>query len=259
MKKFVRLFFIIFRINLMQEIEFRTNLFVNSLINVGWVFSFLLFTQIVFGHVSAFGGWNKAEVMLLVVTQSLVWGILMFSVVPGMAELPKKIKQGSLDQLLTKPVSARLMLAIYNQNIDDGLAHLPVLFILVIVLSHNLNLIILFSYLLLIILGTFILYNAFFIMHTTAFWLIDLSNINHLSSTLSEVGKYPPEIFTGKLKLFFCYLIPTIFMAAVPTRVLLGEPILPSLILAITVAVITFVLSQWFWKFALKHYSSASS
>jgi ABC-2 type transport system permease protein len=76
---------------------------------------------------------------------------------------------------------------------------------------------------------------------------------------LASTGKLPPTIFKEKVKVVLCYLVPTVFIAAIPTRVLLGDPILPSLLLSTVVAIITFVISQMFWNFALRYYSSASS
>lgn len=258
MKRYIRLFLVFFRINWMQEIEFRVNFIVNSLMSLGWIISFLLFTQIIFGRVNAIAGWTKPEVILLVVTQALSWSLLMFSAIPGMDKLSEKIKRGDLDQLLTKPVSPRLLLAIGSQN-ADGLMQIPILFIMISILSGNNNPSILGSYLVLVLLGSFILYNVFFVIHTTAFWLTDLFNIGHLIESFASTGKLPPTIFKEKVRVVLCYLVPTVFIAAIPTRVLLGDPILPSLLLSSIVAIITFVISQMFWNFALRHYSSASS
>lgn len=262
MRKSIKLFFLFFIINWMQETEFRVNLIINSLMSIGWAFSFLLFTQIIFGHVNSIGGWTKPEVMLLVVTQTLSWGLLTIAVLPGMDNLSAKVKQGNLDQLLTKPISPRYLLAVSDQNID-GIARIPVLIATAILLSRNLNTVpslpTFLLYLVMVVLGTFILYNVFFIIHTTVFWLVDLSNIGHLNNIIADTAQLPPEAFNIKVRIFLGYLIPTIFIAAVPTRILLGSPGLPSLLLAIAVASVTFVLSQRFWNFALRHYSSASS
>lgn len=262
MKKSLKLFILLFKINGMQEAEYRVNMVVNSLMNIGWILSYIIFTQLIFGHVTSIAGWTRPEVVLLVITHILSADLLMFSVLPGLSNLTEKIKRGSLDQLLTKPVSPRLALAIFDQNIDDSV-RMPILVILLIILSRNINPIpsalVYITYFVLIILGSFILYNVFFILHTTAFWLIDLFNIDHLTNNISGVAQIPPDAFSIKIRLVLCYLLPTVFIAAVPTRILLGGPILPSLILAIIVAIITFIISQMFWNFALKHYSSASS
>ncbi|MDP1743501.1 MAG: ABC-2 family transporter protein [Candidatus Amesbacteria bacterium] len=258
MKRIFRLYLVFFKVNWMQEIEFRVNFAVNSMMSVGWILSFLLFTQIIFGRMNAIAGWTKPEVVLLVITQAFSWSLLMISAIPGMDKLSEKIKRGDLDQLLTKPVSARLLLAIGSQN-ADGLLQIPLLFIMISILSKNNSPLILMSYLLLVMLGSFILYNVFFMIHTTAFWLTDLFNIGHLIESLASTGKLPPTIFKEKVRVVLCYLVPTVFIAAIPTRVLLGDPILPSLLLSTVVAIITFVISQMFWNFALRHYSSASS
>ena len=262
MKKSIKLFMLFFKINWMQEAEFRVNLIVNSAMSVGWAFLMLLFTQIIFGHVSTIGGWTKQEVMLLVITQGLSWGLFTISLLPGMDSLSNKIKQGNLDQLLIKPVSARLLLAVTEQNMD-GLLRIPVLVFVLILKANSFgitpSLFTFVIYLLMILLGVFIIYNVFFILYTSIFWLVDLSNIGNLNSKIAETAQFPPEAFSLKVRIFMCFFIPTIFIAAIPTRILLGGPIILPFLLAIAVAVITFALSQMFWNFSLRHYSSASS
>lgn len=262
MKKAFRLFWLFFKINWMQEAEFRVNLFVNSLMSVGWPFLMLLFTQIIFGHVYSVGGWTKPEVMLLMITQAISWGLLTITLIPGMESLTNNIKQGTLDQMLAKPVSARLLLAITEQNMD-GLLRIPVLIITAITISKNLVNVptpsMFLAYWATLFIGIFIIYNIFFMIHTCVFWLVDLSNMGNIISKIAESAQMPPEIFIPKIRMVLCYLLPTVFMAAIPTKILLGGPIWPPLILAIIVAIITFVISQMFWNFALRHYSSASS
>lgn len=262
MKKAIKLFILFFKINWMQEAEFRVNLLINSLMSVGWAFLMLLFTQIIYGHVSTIGGWTKQEVILLVITQAISWGLLTIALLPGIDSLSNKIKQGNLDQLLVKPVSSRLLLAISDQNMD-GLLRIPVLVVILIIISRNLliipTMVTFMFYFTILILGVFIIYNIFFMIYTSVFWLVDLSNMGSLNSKIAETAQFPPEAFSLKIRIFMCYLIPTIFMAAVPTKILLGGHIWPSLILTIIVAIVTFVISQIFWNFALRHYSSASS
>ncbi len=262
MRKAIRLFFIFFKINWMQETEYRVNLLVNSLMGIIWSFTFILFVQVIFGHVRSIAGWTKLEIMLLSVTQMLTWGVMNISLLPGMSNLSGKIKQGSLDMALVKPVSPRLLMAIADQNID-GLLYIVVLFVTAMTLANNINNSLLGlsigGYILLVILGAFILSNVYLIIHSTAFWLIDLFNISHLNSTIANSAQFPPEIFNPKIRLVFCYLIPTVFISTVPTKVLLGGSILPSVLLAVIIAIFTFIISQMFWNFALRHYSSASS
>lgn len=262
MKKTRALFWQFFKVNWMQEAEFRANLIINSIMELGWSLLFLLFTQVLFGHVQAIAGWQKNEIMLLVVTRSLSMGLLRAFLLPGIERLSQKIRTGSLDMMLTKPVSTRILLAISEQNMDTYLRTL-VSAILVFGIASNMGLSIspiqFLSFWTIIILGIFSLYNVFFIMNTTAFWLTNLSNIGHLNNTLTDVAQFPPEAYEKRVRLTLLYLVPTIFMAAIPTRILLGSSFGQPLFLVTIFAVGTLVLSQWFWKFALKHYSSASS
>lgn len=262
MKKALILFFGFFKINWMQEAEFRVNLIINSLMELWWSVLFLFFSQILFGHINSIAGWHKNEVMLLIVTRSLAMGLLRAFLMPGVEHLSERIKSGSLDMLLTKPVSARLLLSISEQNMDTyirTMVSLILVVVLTIKMGFDLSIIKLLSFGIVIILGVFSLYNVFFIMNTTAFWLTSLFNIGHLNNSLTDVAQFPPEAFEARVRAVLLYLVPTIFIAAVPVKILMNGPILSSLFLVILTATVSYVISQMFWNFALKHYSSASS
>ena len=262
MRKSIKLFLLFLKVNWMQEAEFRVNLVINSLMELWWSVLFLFFSQVLFGHINSIAGWQKNEVMLLIVTRSLAMGLLRAFLMPGVEHLSDKIRSGSLDMMLTKPISTRLLITISEQNMNTYL-RIVVSIVLIIVMTsrmgYGLSFINLVSFGFVMILGVFSLYNVFFIMNTTAFWLTSLFNIGHLNNSLTDVAQFPPEAFETRVRAVLLYLVPTIFIAAVPARILMNGPILSNLIFVIITAFVSFVISQMFWNFALRHYSSASS
>jgi len=73
------------------------------------------------------------------------------------------------------------------------------------------------------------------------------------------MGKFPVDIFKGFFRIILIYVVPVAYIATFPVEALLGKVGWERIIPAIFLAVGTFALSQWFWNFALRHYSSASS
>ena len=61
------------------------------------------------------------------------------------------------------------------------------------------------------------------------------------------------------LRIIFTLLLPIAFLTTVPSRVILGDYNIVLISHAFILATLFFSLSRLFWKFALKHYTSASS
>ena len=107
--------------------------------------------------------------------------------------------------------------------------------------------------------GLFLFYNLYFFLITLNFWFTNLFNTQWLIEIFAEFGRFPTEIFKGSLRFIFTYVIPVAFIANFPLRALLGQPMITELITGLVLCVVTFVLTNRFWSFALKRYSSASS
>jgi len=76
-----------------------------------------------------------------------------------------------------------------------------------------------------------------------------------------NIARYPDAIFPPFFRLIFGWIVPVVIIANIPARLLiksLGQPWYLMLHLVIASSII-FFLSRAFWKFALRHYSSASS
>jgi ABC-2 type transport system permease protein len=108
-------------------------------------------------------------------------------------------------------------------------------------------------------LSIFIFYNLFFIFTTTNIWFMRLFNLGDLFSEIINVGRYPVYIFQKSSQAFFTYLLPVAFIATFPVQALLGRASFGRVLWGSLIGLVMFFLSQKFWLFALRHYSSASS
>jgi len=79
--------------------------------------------------------------------------------------------------------------------------------------------------------------------------------------TCLNTARYPDVICPRIFRMIFGWVIPVVIIANIPARLLiksLGQPVQLMLHLVIASSII-FWLSRIFWRFALRHYSSASS
>jgi ABC-2 type transport system permease protein len=86
-----------------------------------------------------------------------------------------------------------------------------------------------------------------------------VENLWVLSEVFAQIGRFPTDVFDAVLRRLFTYVLPVAFLATIPAKALLGKASGAFLLFAAAWAFAFFVLSRLFWRFALRHYTSASS
>ena len=246
----------------MRDLEFRFNVTLWAVMNFFWLGLMLASVHLIFGQVEAIAGWNKDKVLLLVLVQALFFDFLHIFIYKSLGRFSRLVRRGELDLALQKPVNLRFLVSTRYFDLD----HFPRMFVLFFLISRQLRMMsvqpgifALSIASLLFILGLFIFYNLFFILTTTNFWFTSLFNLGDLWSEMVDVGRAPVYIFRDKARLFFIYVIPTAFVSTFPVQMLLGEIGSVMIFVGILIGAILFALSQWFWQFALRRYSSVGS
>jgi ABC-2 type transport system permease protein len=70
----------------------------------------------------------------------------------------------------------------------------------------------------------------------------------------------PDEVFRGAFKAVFTFALPILLVSNVPVRVLADKITSPSMwLLLLGLGVAWTIISEWFWRFSLNRYTSAST
>lgn len=218
--------------------------------------------ELIFGQVDSIAGWSREEVLLLICVHGLFFDFLWTFILQNLLSFSHYIRKGELDFALLKPVNLRFLVSTRYFEFDHWLRIIFLIFLLFKLLRRIPVQLTIFSWLnfsLLFFLGLFIFYNFYFMITTTNFWFINIYNLEDLFHEISQVGRVPVYVFQRGMRFIFTYIIPVAFIATFPVQVLLGRSDSKITVLALVLALISFFLSQKFWNFALKHYSSASS
>src|ERR1051326_6323916 len=183
-------------------------------------------------------------------------------IAPNMREIMNQVRQGTLDFVLLKPVSAQFMATFRTLNIWRIVnvmvgTSLSVYTITPLGLQIGFGQAAMFAVALAA--GLAVVYSVWLFLVTLTFWFVKLENIEQLVWQAFESGRYPIDIYPVWLKFGLTYVIPVAFIITVPAKALSGK--LDSLFLpvAILVAAAMLILSSAFWRFGLKHYTGASS
>jgi ABC-2 type transport system permease protein len=116
-------------------------------------------------------------------------------------------------------------------------------------------------YLAALIFGVAVHYSIMLSLAAVSFWIVRAQGLVYGYFNFLNIARYPDVIYPRIFRFVFGWIIPVVIIANIPARLLiksLGQPawLMFHLIAASTIA---FWLSRVFWRFALRHYSSASS
>ena len=242
------------------ELEYRLNFAIAAFTSVanlvGSIFSLFLFYRT--GY--TFSGWSWTEAIIVLGFFTLLQGFSATFLAPNLNKIVEQIEKGTLDFVLLKPISSQFWLS--TRVISPwGLPDLFFGIILIVYGGSQLGLSFT-DYLIALIplcFGFIVLYSLWFILGATSIWFVKIYNVTEVLRGFLEAGRYPIAAYPTVYRFFFTFIIPVAFLTTVPAQAMLGKTEIVWLFGAGFLALILFIISIAFWRFALRFYTSASS
>lgn len=242
--------------------EFRAQFFAGIIGYLIWTGVSLLFIQAVFGQVGAVRGWSQPEMWVLygtyVILESLCYGLLG----PNMFRFPALVREGGLDQALTKPVNTQFFVSTRYLDPNGVLNGVPGFALLLYGLrrtGHWPGAAEWALWLALLLCGLVMAYCIWFLCVTWAIWAVKLEAIAVVFDPMMQMARFPLQVYPQRLQIFLIVMLPVAFLTTFPAEALLGRGRPAALAGALALAALLLWLSHRFFNFALRYYSSASS
>ncbi len=258
----LRLLATFFRLGAMNELQYRTNFWL-QLGRTGIDLGAALFAvYVVYGHTDQLNGWQAAELIALLGVWTLMSGLVGLVVQPGMERLVEDVREGTLDFTLTKPEEAQVLVSIGQVRVwrlVDVAVGAAVIAGALAWLGRRTGLEEAGVFALTLCSGGAIIYSFWLMLSTVSFWFVRVGNILMVFHSLYRAAKWPVTIYPGWMRMVLTFVVPVAFAVTVPAGALVGR--LPGEWLAGTVALAAamLVLSRLFWQAGLRRYSGASA
>ncbi|HEX9117602.1 MAG TPA: ABC-2 family transporter protein [Anaerolineae bacterium] len=258
----LRLFGTLIKINLQQELAYRTDTVVNILLNLMWLGWELLSLSIIFSNTPALGGWGLGHLIALLGVFRLV-NMLMAGVIwPNTEKFNTALRDGTLDYTLLQPVNSLVLISFARLILwrvwdlalgavlivaglsltGTGAAALPVL-----------------GFLLLLASGAAILYSLWIVLMAATFWFVKFDNNVTILQALLDTGRYPATVYPPWLRLLVTFVVPIAVATTVPMQALRGDLLWWQVLLFLAVGVASTLVASQVWKAGVRRYSGASS
>ncbi len=241
---------------------FRANFWAKVLENVIWIAYFVLILQVIYSRTDSVAGWGRGDAHVLMATCFLLQSIIYAFFGDNLLEIPEKVRRGTLDYDLVKPIDIQFLLSMRKFKIDEvGTLMVGFAWLLagIKISGTALTILSVMGYFYLLLCAVVLFYSLKLSLMLLSIWFVRVDNLWVLSESVVSVARYPLDIFRASLQRALTYVIPLAFLATIPSRALLGtlEPIF--YLYAFLWSTAFFIGSRAFLRFALRHYTGSSA
>jgi ABC-2 type transport system permease protein len=260
--RYLRLLKVLFRTSVQTDMEYRADFYTRILASLLGLLTTIGGIGLAFNYTNNIKGWTFAQVIVLLAVYYLMDGLIEMFVAPNMRNVMGQVRDGTLDFVLLKPVSAQFLASfrtinvwrIVNVLVGIGLSAYTVGKLSLTVGAGNA-----LAFAITLAAGAGIVYAFWLCLVTLTFWFVKIDNIEQIVWQAFEAGRYPIDIYPAWLRGALTYVIPITFIITVPAQEFTGQLGPGYVVVAVIVAVITVSLASAFWRFGLKHYTGASA
>jgi len=263
-RRYIEIYLIMLRNSLIREMSFKANFLLWMLVEVLWFLGQIVFFSIIFGSVNQIGDWSKWEVVLLVGTHQIIAQLFQAFFFVNVANIPELVRTGKLDSMLVLPIDSQFAVSSKQFGLDSVVnAALGGLVVVISLarLGFVPQAIHVLLYLVALGFGIVIHYSIMLSLAAFSFWIVRAQGLVYGYFNFLNIARYPDVIYPRIFRFIFSWIVPVVIVANIPARVLIksaGAP-LWLMVQLIVAASIALGASRVFWRFALRHYSSASS
>jgi ABC-2 type transport system permease protein len=260
--KALRLLFVFFRIGVLTETAYRANFFIQLFQSVLELGTSLAGLAVIFTYTNTLGGWSPDEMLALVGVYFLMGGLISLVIQPGMSALIDSVRDGTLDFTLTKPEDAQLLVSIQRISIWsllDILMGVGVLVTALILLKESVGFVAAIEFICMLLAGGVIVYSFWLILASLSFWFVRVENLLEIFQSVYQAGRWPVSLYPGWLRFGLTFIVPVAFAITVPVEALTGRLDILTLLGAIGLAILFFIIARVVWRLGLRHYAGASA
>jgi ABC-2 type transport system permease protein len=262
MMHLLRLLGVFYRTSVQTDMEYRADFFTRVAASLLGLLTTMGGLAIAFQYTSHLKGWSFPQVMVLLAVYYLMDGLIEMFIAPNMREIMNQVREGTLDFVLLKPVSAQFMATFRTLNIWRA-ANVMVGAGLAAYTLRQLSLAVGpgegLAFAVTLAAGLAVVYSFWLALVTLTFWFVKLDNVEQVIWQAFEAGRYPVEIYPAWLRAGLTYVIPVAFIITVPAQALAGRLDAGFVLVAVAVGIGAVVASSAFWRFGLRHYTGASA
>jgi ABC-2 type transport system permease protein len=262
MTRYLRLFAIQLRISVASAMAYRANFLIEGVMSIAWSALTLLPLIVLFGERSEVAGWDAASALVVMGYFLGVRAVLDGMISPSLVDLVEKIRTGSFDYVLLKPVDAQATVSASRYEpwkVFDLAAALAVVIYAFVRRGEPPGAGDLALGGALFVSGVIATYALWILCAAASFWVVRLDNLMYLLAAIFDTARWPVHVFASGWRLLFTFVIPVAVMTTYPAMALLGQLDAATAAASAGGSLLLLAISRAVWRTAIRSYTSASS
>ena len=243
------------KISIAQATAYRADFIMSTFITLLSNVFFPLVTIVIYANGLEFPGWTMWEVLALQSIFSLSRGIASMCLSSVMWATMDHVRGGSFETVLLKPISPLFYIMTTNFSVSQiGLVVGSAIVLAISLINTGVSgLLGVLSAIVLFIGGILVAAGLFLIMAAISFIWVGNSRLDEISSSVSNFGNYPLQIFGYGLRIVMAFVIPAGMIGALPAEVLL-KGVEPLYFLGLIPCVLVLMFGIWIYNRMIKRY-----
>jgi ABC-2 type transport system permease protein len=261
--RYLKLYTALWKNSVAREMSFKGNFILWIVVELLWFGLQLCFVSVIYEQTESVGTWTKWQMVLLVGASNFIQQVYQAFFLTNCTNLSELVRTGKMDFFLLLPVNTRFLVSLRVVDLGafvNAFFALCVMTFAAVKLQLHPTLGQLFGFAALCGVGIMIHYSLMFILATICFWTVRAQGIVWGYYNLFNIARMPDEAFRGAFKAVFTFALPVLLVSNVPTRVLADKFMsTPAWLLLLGLGFTWAVISEWFWRYSVRRYTSASS
>ncbi len=261
--RYAAIYAALWKTSVTREMSFKGNFVLWILVELAWFGLQLAFVGVIFTQTRTVGTWTVWQVVLLTGTSNFIQEIYQAFFLVNCTNLSELVRTGKMDFLLLLPVNTRFIVS--TRQVDlPSFANAAFALCVMTFAAHKLGLhptvVQLLGFGALCVAGLLVHYSLMFMLASVSFWTVRAQGIVWGYFNLFNIARMPDEAFRGVFKAVFTFALPVLLVSNVPVRVLADKLTSPVALLALVgLGIVWALISEWFWRFSIRRYTSAST
>jgi ABC-2 type transport system permease protein len=252
LKRYAGIYAALWKTSVTREMSFKGNFLLWIIVELAWFGLQLAFVSVIFSQTTTVGTWTVWQVVLLTGTSSFIQQIYQAFFLVNCTNLSELVRTGKMDFLLLLPVNTRFLVSLRQVDIPS-FANAAFAVCVMTYAAGKLHLHPTAAQLL-------VHYSLMFMLASVSFWTVRAQGIVWGYYSLFNIARMPDEAFHGVFKAVFTFALPVLLVSNVPVRVLADKLTSPAAwLVLIGLGIVWAFISEWFWRFSIRRYTSAST
>ncbi|MBP1999951.1 ABC-2 type transport system permease protein [Paenibacillus shirakamiensis] len=262
-RKYMTLYGIFIKNCLIAQMEFRGNFIMSLLVESVYLLAKLLYVLVVFRTDLHVNGIPPEGLLLFIGMHTVATGMYVGLFFTNFMKIPEYIKDGSLDLMLTKPVSLQFMASLRYVDLALPIPDIVVGFVMISIGWNAMDIPLTFlhfaGFVLLLVVSIVITYCLMIIPALLSFWFVQTGSLFEMAHSVWDANNFPMAIYPAWIRRIGTFVVPLFLITNFGPMFLLGQLSWLYAAMALIGSLLLFVAIRLLWKQAVKGYSSASS